>query len=88
MPPLTAESKRFKIKQMSIEEIIKEVIEAAPTSKQVPTLRELQAEIKRRLEFNPALDTIRKALNALGYYPEEKQSHRWVYRARGGRRKE
>jgi len=69
----------------TLDKIIEEILAAAPTGKQVPPLRFFQEEAARRLGYAPGLDTIRKMLNELGYYPTGKKSHRWVYKHNPGK---
>ena len=63
-----------------LEQIVEEILEAAPSGKQVPPLRFFQEEAERKLGYTPGLETIRKLLNQMGYYTDSKRSHRWVYR--------
>lgn len=69
----------------TLEEIIEEILKAAPSGKQVPPLRFFQEEAGSKLGYTPGLETIRKALNQMGYFTEGKRSHRWVYKHNPGK---
>jgi len=73
--------------QMSynLEEIVEEILAAAPNGKQVPPLRFFQEEAARKLGYAPGLDTIRKLLNQRGYHTDGKRSHRWTYQHNPGK---